>query len=71
MKKKIIFAYPNQKWQKCDQNTNWDLYPAILCVLAAMVRDIVDVKIIDAQFYDLSQKQFKEELTKFRRMIQW
>jgi len=64
--KKIIIAYPNQKWQKNDQNTNWDLYPATLCVLAAMVRDIVDVKIIDAHFYDLSQEKFKEEIEKYK-----
>ena len=43
--------YPNQKWQKDDMNTVWDLNPVTLCLLAAMVKDVVEVKIIDAQFY--------------------
>ncbi len=61
-----MFVYPNQKWQKSDQNTNWDLYPATLCLLAAVVRDIVDVKILDAHFYDLSQEKFKNEIEKYK-----
>lgn len=63
--KSIVFAYPNQRWGKYDPNTNWDLYPSTLCLLAAMVRDQVEVKIIDAQFYDLTQDEFKYELEKF------
>ena len=65
-KKKVIFAYANQRWQKGDPNTMWDLNPATLCLLAAMVRDIVDVKIIDAQFYNLSQEEFKHEIEEYK-----
>ena len=31
-----------------------------MCLLAAMIRDLVDVKIIDAQLYNLSVEDFKE-----------
>ena len=59
-----MLVYPNQKWQKND-NTTWNLNPATLCLLAAMVKEYVEVKIIDAQFYDLSKKEFLEELQEF------
>lgn len=53
-----MLCYPSQMWQKCDFATSWILNPATLCGLAAMVRDIVDVKIIDAHFYNLSKEEF-------------
>ena len=62
--KKLLLVYPNQKWQKFD-NTTWNLNPATLCLLAAMVKDIVNIKIIDAQFYDLTEEAFAKELIKF------
>jgi len=58
--KKMVFAYANQQWIKNDPNTIWDLYPSILCVLAAMVWDIVDIKIIDAHFYNLTRDEFQK-----------
>lgn len=58
--KKMVFAYANQRWLKNDPNTTWDLYPSTLCLLAAMVRDIVEIKIIDAHFYNLTQEEFKK-----------
>ena len=63
--KKMVFAYANQRWCKYDPNTNWDLYPSTLCLLSAMVRDIVEIKIIDAQFNNLSQEDFKREIEVF------
>ncbi len=65
MGKRMVFAYPNQRWNTFDPNTNWDLYPSTLCLLAAMVRDLVEIKIIDAQFYNLSQEDFKREIENF------
>ena len=64
-KKKLLLVYPNQRWQKDDMNTVWDLNPATLCLLAAVVKDIVDIKIIDAQFYDLSQNEFKKQVEEY------
>lgn len=60
--KKLLLVYPNQRWHKDDINTVWDLNPATLCLLATMVRDIVEVKVIDAQFYNMSQERFAKEI---------
>ena len=56
--KKLLLTFPNQRWHKQDVNTTWNLYPSTLCLLAEMVKDIVEVKIIDAQFYNLSIEEF-------------
>lgn len=64
--KRLMLIYPNQRWQQNrDTNTTWDLNPATLCLLAAVVKDIVEIKIVDAQFYDLSQESFKREVEGF------
>jgi radical SAM superfamily enzyme YgiQ (UPF0313 family) len=65
-KKRLILAYPNMRWQKNDIVTNWNLEPTTLCLLAQMVRDEVDVKIIDAQFDDLSRDAFKEQVAQYQ-----
>ena len=63
--KNLILAYPNQKWEKEDITTTWNLSPGILCLLAEMVKDLVEVKIVNAQFYDLSVEDFKAEVREF------
>lgn len=62
MQKKLVLMYPNQRWIKDDIRTTWNLNPATLCLLAAMVTDIVDVVIIDAQFYNISREEFSKLL---------
>ena len=62
---KLLLVYPNQAWQKRDIATMWILNPATLCSLAAMVKDIVDVKIVDANLYKMSQKQFADVVREF------
>lgn len=59
---KLILTYPNQRWKVIDNNTNWDLSPSMLCLLAAMVKDDVEVQIIDAHFYDMSIEEFKKQV---------
>jgi len=61
-KKKLVLIYPNQRWEKFDITTTWNLSPMVLCLLGAMVKEDVDVEIIDAQFYDLSVDEFKERI---------
>ncbi|QEP42775.1 radical SAM protein [Ectothiorhodospiraceae bacterium BW-2] len=56
----LVLCYPNQRWVKDDVVTTWDLPPTTLCLLATMVEDIVDVKIVDAQKYNLSIGDFVE-----------
>ena len=64
--KKIILTYPNQRWQQHDTNTVWDLNPATLCLLAAMIRDIVEVRIVDCQFNDMALSDFKSLVEEYR-----
>jgi len=58
----LVLAYPNQRWHKDDFQTNWNLNPSTLCLLAAVVDELVDVEIIDAQFYDLSLDEFVDRV---------
>lgn len=66
MTKKLLLMYPNQRWQKEDIATTWDLPPTTLCLLGAMVKDIVDARVIDAQRYRLSRDQFRAEIERYR-----
>ena len=60
MKKKLILAYANQRWLKDDVVTTWTIDPRTLAIMAAVVRDIVDVEIIDAQVDNISKEQFQK-----------
>jgi anaerobic magnesium-protoporphyrin IX monomethyl ester cyclase len=62
MKKKLVLAYPNQRWLKDDIVTTWRLDPRTLAVIAAVVRDVVDVEILDANVDNMSPEKFREEL---------
>lgn len=64
--KKLLLTYPNQLWQKFDITTTWVLNPATLCVLAAIVKDIVEIKIIDANYYNMTEDQFEAEIRSFQ-----
>jgi len=64
-KKKLVLAYPNLKWKKFDFHTKWDLNPSVLCLLGKMVEDQVDVKIVDALFYDLTMEEFIAEIADY------
>ena len=66
MKKRLLLAYPNMRWLKEDITTTWNLNPATLCLLAAMVKEQVEVRVVDAQFNDLSHEQFRREVEAFR-----
>lgn len=65
-KKRLLLVYPNMRWHKNDIVTLWDLEPTTLLLLAAMVKDLVDVKIVDAQFGNLSQEDFQEEIRAYQ-----
>ncbi|MGN7611523.1 B12-binding domain-containing radical SAM protein [Magnetococcales bacterium HHB-1] len=64
--KKLLLTYPNQRWFKTDIATNHKLSPITLCLLAAVVKDMVQVQIIDAQFYDLSQEDFQDKIRQYQ-----
>ncbi len=63
--KRVVLTYPNQKWCKEDVVTNWNLPPYTLCLLGTMIQDDYEVKIIDAQFYNMTKDQYQEEIRKF------
>jgi len=60
-----MLVYPNQRWYKYDLTTTWNLSPYSLCMLAAMIQDKYEVKIVDAQFHNMSKEQFKKEVQEF------
>ena len=64
--KRVMLVYPNQRWYKYDLTTTWNLSPYSLCLLATMIQDKYEVKIVDAQFYDMSEEQFKKEVEEFQ-----
>ena len=64
--KKLVLTFPNQKWHKFDMATTWDMAPTTLCLLATMVKDVVEVKIIDTNSYNMSEEQFSAEIAAYR-----
>lgn len=62
MKKKIAFVIPNFAWQKADKSVSWHVVPYNICLLAAMVRDLCDIVIIDANTYNIDHAGFKNAL---------
>lgn len=63
---RIMLVYPNQRWHKYDLTTTWNLSPYTLCMLATMLQDKYEIKIVDAQFYNMSEEQFKKEVQDFQ-----
>jgi radical SAM superfamily enzyme YgiQ (UPF0313 family) len=61
-KKRLVLVYPNQRWLKDDIVTTWRLDPRTLAVMAAVVRDVVDVEILDANVDNLPPEKFREAL---------
>lgn len=64
--KKLVLMYPNQRWLKDDVVTTWTLDPRTLGVIAAVVRDIVEVKIVDAQIHNMSEETFRKEIEDYQ-----
>lgn len=64
-KKRVCFIFPNQRWFKEDNITTWNLNPTTLTLLGAMIKDKFEVKIIDAQFYNMSKETFLNEIKVF------
>lgn len=65
-KERLVLAYPNMRWHKDDIVTNWNLEPNTLLLLAQMVRKEVDVKIIDAQFENMSREAFQKQIADYQ-----
>ena len=57
-KLKAVLVVPNFRWGDWDINTLWHYIPYNLCILAAMVEDVCDVTILDANKKDMSENDF-------------
>lgn len=63
MKKlKITLIVPNFRWADWDVNTLWHYIPYNLCLLAAMVEDICDIGILDANQQEMGEDTLRDEL---------
>ncbi|MBF0155533.1 MAG: radical SAM protein [Magnetococcales bacterium] len=65
-RKKFLLCYPNQRWMKEDIATTWDLPPTTLCQLGAMVRDFVEIRVVDPHRYNWTRERFQEEIRSYR-----
>lgn len=59
---KIALCFPNFNWLQTEKMYLWNMFPDTLCILAATVRDICQVDIIDANRLNLSEDAFRERL---------
>ena len=59
---KVMLVYPNQRWLKVDLSTTWNLNPYTICLLGTMIKDDVDLKIVDAQFYNICKDEFRKNI---------
>ncbi len=63
MKKlKLLLVLPNYRWVGGDASTLWQIVPYNLCLLAAMVRDLCEVSILDAYMADMTPEAVRREL---------
>ena len=63
-KPNLLLVVPNFRWCVGDKNTYWHYIPYNLCILASMVKDICNIKIIDAYNENLTKDQFSEMVRK-------
>lgn len=61
---KLALVVPNFDWCDWDENTKWRFIPYNLCMLAAMVKDEIDVVIIDANEKGMDEAEFLKALNK-------
>jgi radical SAM superfamily enzyme YgiQ (UPF0313 family) len=64
-KLRVTLIVPNFRWAEWDVNTLWHFIPYNLCLLAAMIKDLCEVNILDAYKLNLSEDVFVAELRKF------
>ena len=67
--KRVVLTYPNQKWKKHDFNTTRILPPYAICILATMIKEDYEVKIVDANLYNMSKEQFQEKIREFTPQV--
>lgn len=63
---KVTLVMPNLCWAAWNVNTHWRWLPYNLCLLAAMIQDICDVDILDANEPGMSEDEFKSKIEKLK-----
>lgn len=63
---KIAFIIPNFRWQEADEHTRWHVVPYNVCLLAATIRDLCAVEVIDANIDNLTPEEVGERLLQAR-----
>ncbi|MBT73535.1 MAG: hypothetical protein CMQ15_16140 [Gammaproteobacteria bacterium] len=63
---KVLLVVPNFRWCEWNKNTLWHYIPYNFCLLASMVIDKCDVKILDANLLNLTEDDFKCELSRLK-----
>jgi radical SAM superfamily enzyme YgiQ (UPF0313 family) len=58
--KKIFLVVPNFRWRGLDDITYWHFVPYNLCLIAAMIDKRYDIQIIDANFKNFTEEEFKQ-----------
>lgn len=61
-KLRVVLVVPNFRWSNWEQNTLWHYIPYNLCLLAAMVKDLCEVTIIDANVSEMDENGFARAL---------
>ncbi len=59
---KVLLVVPNYRWAQKDTRFLWTIVPYNLCMLAATVRDICNVEILDAYLNDMSRHDVAEHI---------
>ncbi len=65
-KLKVALVVPNFMWCDWDESSRWHYIPYNLCLLAAMIEDVCEVKIIDANVSNMSEAELAAELAGFK-----
>lgn len=63
---KVTLVVPNFIWCDWDESSRWQFIPYNLCLLAAMIEDICEVNIIDANAMEMNEVDLTAALAKFK-----
>ena len=63
--KRILLIQPNLRWIPGNFKTLWEIHPINLCLIAAMVLEQYEIKIIDANIDDLSPESLGKQIEAF------
>ncbi len=59
---KVVLVVPNLKWVLGDESTFWHFIPYNLCMLASMIRNFYDVRIVDAYAEEMTESQLADRI---------